>query len=141
MRYCRWFQQFIANNNEDILDVTFFTDEAWFHLNGFINYQKSRIWSAHNRHCLQQTTLHRQKVGVRVAISREMITGSIFFYNSVTSDSYCNDIQCTFFGELNGNELSNAWFQQDGATARTATQSMTLLSEIFGDRGLPDHLI
>jgi hypothetical protein len=26
IRYCRWFQQFIANNNEDILDVTFFTD-------------------------------------------------------------------------------------------------------------------
>jgi hypothetical protein len=63
IRYCRWFQQFTANNNEDILDVTIFTDEAWFHLNGYINSQNSRIWSAHNPHCLQQTTLHRQEVG------------------------------------------------------------------------------
>jgi hypothetical protein len=29
MRYCRWFQQFIANNNENIFGVMFFTDEAW----------------------------------------------------------------------------------------------------------------
>jgi hypothetical protein len=75
-----WFLQFIANNNEDILDVTFFTDEARFHLNGYMNSENRRIWSAHNPHCLQQTALHRLKVGVWVAISRKRIIGPIFFY-------------------------------------------------------------
>jgi hypothetical protein len=70
---------------------------------------------------------------VWVAISRKRITGPIFFYNSVTSDRYCNDILYPFIGELNENKINNTWFQQDSATALTAGQSMTLLSEIFGD--------
>lgn len=34
LRYCRWFNQFIKENTPAVLDVTFFTDEAWFHLSG-----------------------------------------------------------------------------------------------------------
>jgi hypothetical protein len=141
MRYCCWFQQFITNNNHDILGVTFFTDEAWFHLYGYINSQNSRVWSAHNPQFLQQTALHRQKVEVWVAISRKWMIGPIFFYNSSTSDRYCNDILYPFIVDLYENEINNAWFQQDSATAHTAGQSMPLLSEIFGYRSVPDHLI
>jgi hypothetical protein len=32
IRYCEWFTNFIQTKTIDILDVTFFTDEAWFHL-------------------------------------------------------------------------------------------------------------
>jgi hypothetical protein len=32
--YCRWFRDVITDNGEGILAVTFFTDEAWFHLSG-----------------------------------------------------------------------------------------------------------
>jgi hypothetical protein len=120
----------------------FFTDEAWSTwMATYINCQNNRVWSAHNPHCLQRTAFHRQKVGVWVATSRKWIIGPILFYNSATSDRYCNDILYPFIGELNQNEINNVWFQQDGATARTTGQSIPLLSEIFCDRGLPDHLI
>jgi hypothetical protein len=32
IRYCEWFINFIQRKTVDILDVTFFTDEAWCHL-------------------------------------------------------------------------------------------------------------
>jgi hypothetical protein len=75
-----------------------------------------------------------------VAISRKRIIGPILFYNSVTSDHYCNDILYPFISELNENEINNAWFQQDSTPAHTAGQSMTLLSEIFGDRVISEDL-
>ncbi|RZC33731.1 hypothetical protein BDFB_007888, partial [Asbolus verrucosus] len=32
VNYCEWF---LHNTNDVILDATFFTDEAWFHLEGY----------------------------------------------------------------------------------------------------------
>jgi hypothetical protein len=39
MTYCRWFQTFM-DENPGILDYTWFSDEAWFHLSGYVNSQK-----------------------------------------------------------------------------------------------------
>jgi hypothetical protein len=36
MTYWRWFQTFI-DENPGILDYTWFSDEAWFHLSGYVN--------------------------------------------------------------------------------------------------------
>jgi hypothetical protein len=36
----------IIARGEDILEVTFFAYEAWFHLSGYFNSQNSRICSA-----------------------------------------------------------------------------------------------
>ena len=32
INYCKWFQNFLSDGGEDILDVTLFSDEAWFYL-------------------------------------------------------------------------------------------------------------
>ena len=90
--YCRWFNRFIEGNMADVLDVTFFTDKAWFHLSGYINLQNSRLWSSDNPHSLHEKPLH-DKVGVWVAISRRRIVGPIFFMNTINSEHYCLDIQ------------------------------------------------
>jgi hypothetical protein len=39
-----------------------------------------------------------------------------------------------FIGLLEKDEITYSWFQQDGATAHTANNSMKLLNEIFGER-------
>ena len=38
VNYCRWFKNLIRGNT-GVLDQVFFTDEAWFHLSGYINSQ------------------------------------------------------------------------------------------------------
>jgi hypothetical protein len=50
VEYCQWFRDLITANGADILDVTFFTDEAWFHLSSYVNSQKSRVWLVTNPH-------------------------------------------------------------------------------------------
>lgn len=44
----KWFLDFTNGNEEDILDVTFYIDEVWFHLSGNVNCQNSPVWSVTN---------------------------------------------------------------------------------------------
>jgi hypothetical protein len=69
MTYCRWFQTFI-DENTGILDYTWFSDEAWFHLSGYVNSQKTHLWVSENPHALFEEPLHSQKVGVFCALSQ-----------------------------------------------------------------------
>ncbi|CAH1365997.1 unnamed protein product, partial [Tenebrio molitor] len=48
LEYCNWF---LNNLNDDrLLDISFFSDEAWVHLSGYVNSQNYRIWSSENPH-------------------------------------------------------------------------------------------
>jgi hypothetical protein len=61
--YRTWFQNFLVEEGEEILDVTFFTDEAWFHLSEYVNSQNIRLWGSKNPHEFKAMSLHDQKVG------------------------------------------------------------------------------
>ena len=100
LHYCRWLNQFIKENTADVLDVTFFTDKAWFYLPGYVSLQNSRLWSSDNPHSLHETPLHDKKVGVWIAISRHRIVGPIFFMNTINSKHYCLDILHAFIGQM-----------------------------------------
>ncbi|XP_014782553.1 uncharacterized protein LOC106877993 [Octopus bimaculoides] len=65
--YCKWFQENLDDNQ---LDMTLFSDEAWIHLSGYLNSQNTRIWSALNPHGFVESPLHAVKIGVWMAISR-----------------------------------------------------------------------
>jgi hypothetical protein len=45
-----------------------------------------------------------------------------------------------FICQLEEDEITYSWFQQDGATAHTANNSMKLLNEIFGERVISTNL-
>jgi hypothetical protein len=69
-------------NNNNPLDLIFSTDEAWFHLSGYINKQNMRIWSAESAetsHDFVQSPFHPEKIVVWLAISRVRIFGPFFF--------------------------------------------------------------
>ena len=85
--YCKWFLDFLGLEGEGILDVTFFTDEAYFHLLGYISSQNSRVWCAHNPHAFHESPLHGEKIGVWVGMSRRRIVGPIFSRRLSTPNS------------------------------------------------------
>jgi hypothetical protein len=101
VEYCPWLRGVITANGEDILDVMFFTDGAWFHLSDYAK-QCSRVWSATNPHEIKDAPLHDQKVGVWGAISRNQIIGTILFGDVINLELYCEVILCLFIGYLNG---------------------------------------
>jgi hypothetical protein len=59
LQYCRWFKHFIPGDN------VLYTDEAWFHLSGYVNSQNSRIRSAENPHTFHERPLDCSEVEVR----------------------------------------------------------------------------
>jgi hypothetical protein len=58
--------------------LTLFSDEAWFHLQGYINTQNNRSWNLQNPHVTHEVLLHPVKVGVSFAASTRRIVGPVF---------------------------------------------------------------
>jgi hypothetical protein len=131
MQYCRWFNEHL--NNDDLLDVTFFTDEAWVHLSGYVNSQNYRTWATENPHNFVETSLHPEKIGVWVAVSRRRILGPIFFRETITGERYRIILE-EAIGQMHDDECQLGYFQQDGATAHTANATIRYLEEFYGDR-------
>jgi hypothetical protein len=67
-------------------NVTFFTDEAWFHLNGHIIVESSRYWSA--IHPLQtfEVSLQDQKTAVWCAITATRTVGPDFLKHCLKAE-------------------------------------------------------
>lgn len=98
-----------------------------------------RYWSPHNPRELHQRPLHSERVTVWCAISRVGIIGPWFFEENnhtvtVTAHRYVNMVQDFLLPELEGMGVGEVWFQQDGATAHTARNSMTVLRQHFPGR-------
>ena len=70
--FCRWFQQFIDMNGENILNDTFFTDEAWFYLSGYMNTQNLRTWATENLHEAFEKLLYEKKIGCLMCSIQEL---------------------------------------------------------------------
>jgi hypothetical protein len=136
--YCRWFQNFIVRN-PGILSITWFTEEAWFHLCGYVNSQNTRIWAAQNPHAIHEAPMHPVKVGVWCAISAGRIVAPISFDGTVNTAEY-QRIFMEFIEQLDDIELNQGYFQQDGATCHTSNASMALIQSFFDDRIISKNL-
>jgi hypothetical protein len=130
--YCHWFNENL--NNNDLLDLTFFTDEAWFHLSGYVNSQNYRTWATNNPHTFVETDLHPLKIGIWVAISRRRIIGPIFFNETINAERYRRLILEVFIQQLHDDELARGYLQQDGATAHTARATIEYLRQFYDER-------
>ena len=114
--YCRWFET-LLKENPGILDYSWFSNEAWFHLSGYVNSQHFRIWASENPNAIHEEPLHSKKNGVWCGMYRRRIIGPIFD-TTITTAAYM-EIFVTFVNQLDDEKLSVGYFQQDGATSHT----------------------
>lgn len=119
--------------------LVFFSDESHFHLTGCVNKQNMRYWSGTNPRELHEKPLHCERVTVWCAISKAAIIGPYFFEEderavTVTAARYREMLSSFLFPKLDEITLGDVWFQQDGATAHTARDTMQLLREHFPER-------
>jgi hypothetical protein len=133
INHCRWFQHSVYDGMADP-DFVFYTDEAWFHLSGYVNSQNNRYWSAENSYSIYEVPLHDVKIGVWCAISAHRIIGPVFFQETINSELYVKLILTPFFRELTEEEKTNGYFMQDNTTAHSANHSMNEINQLFGDR-------
>jgi len=66
-------------------------------------------------------------------MSRRRIIGPILFDATITTAAYM-EIFNTFVNQLDDEELSIGYFQQDGATSHNSHVSMAEIQSFFGDR-------
>ena len=135
-QFCEWLFNEITMNGLN-MDLFLISDESWFHLSGYVNSQNNRFWAAENPHYFHETPLHAQKVGVWCAVSARRIIGPIFFHQTLNSARYIADIFNPFVAALTEEEKTYGYFQQDGATAHTAGQTLEHIYTIF----TPDRVV
>jgi hypothetical protein len=139
MSFSRWFLEQV-NRDQSFVDTLITSDEAHFHLNGFVNRQNCRYWCDHNPEEIVQVPLHPTRVTVWCALSSSGIIGPYFFEDcegkavTVNSERYSKMLEDFFLPEIRRNNLQNHWMQQDGATAHTARPSMDVLRREFPNR-------
>lgn len=139
-RFCETMLDILYSNNDVVL---FMSDEAHFHLDGYVNKQNCRYWAANNPREFHQKPLHSAKVTVWCGISKLGIVGPYFFEENnatvtVNSERYVNMLRSFLVPKLRELRVNRdrIWFQQDGATAHTANDSMCVLRRMF-----PHHII
>jgi hypothetical protein len=119
----------ISEGHLDLL-MFFMTDEAWFHLLGYVNSQNSRYWGTKNPHELHKQPLHDQKIGVWCSVSATRIIGPIFFDSTVNMPVYLAILE-EFYSQLTEQESEYCFIQQDGATSHTSERSLARVHEMF----------
>jgi len=72
-------------------------------------------------------------------MSRRRIIGPIFFDATIKTAAYM-EIFNTFVNQLDDEELSVGYFQQDGATSHTSHARMAEIQSFFGDRVISKRL-
>ncbi len=103
----------------------YFSDEAWVHLDGYINSQNYRLWCCENLHAFAKSGLHSLKIRIWCGISRRKIIGSIFFEQSINAERYQSIIH-DFIANLEADERY-CWLRQDGATVHMSKDTGSLL--------------
>lgn len=126
----------LLNDEEqpEVLQDVWFTDEAHFYLNGHSNKQNQRIWSCENPHQLNESPLFPKRVTIWAGMSSKGIHFQVLHEN-VTSISYMDLLRTWFIPYLQeSGEIDNAFFMQDGARPHTANMVLAYLCEVFDER-------
>lgn len=128
------------HENADFADKIIFSDEAHFHLDGFVNRQNCRIWGEENPRVIHEKQMHPQRVTVWCGFWAGGIIGPFFYENeagqaqTVNGVRYREMITSFFLPRIEEMNVEGMWFQQDGATCHTARETIQLLHQSFPGR-------
>ena len=131
-----------ANKIADMIDndeidprKIWFTDEAHFYLDGYINRQNYRIWGSENPQMFRVKPLHPQKVTAWIGISYDGYCGPYFFDETINSERYVELLKNKVIPAIAGeNMLNDHWFMQDGAPPHRTRDVHDVLSKAFDNR-------
>ena len=122
--------------NSEGLDIKkiWFSDEAHFRLDGYVNKQNWRIWGRENPNiCLARPSYSR--VTVWIAFCSSMIIEPVIFTETVTSKVYLKYLSNKFLPAAKKHKkIKNYYFMQDGARPHRTRKVFNFLHRHFHDR-------
>lgn len=127
--------------NPEFLKNVWFSDEAHFHLSGYVNRRTNRFLGFARPDEVQEVPLHSAKVSVWCAVSGHGIIGPYFIEENgrqvTLNQQRYRHILTRFIPDLRqfcrarNLAFRNQFFQQDGATCHTAAAIRQFLQEHF----------
>ena len=136
----RRFVNWVLEKGDDFSSKIIFSDEAHFHLGGYVNKQNCRIWGLENPHVIYEKPIYPPKLTVWCGLWANDIIGPYFFENddgatvTVNSGHYRNMLREFLWPKLNEMDVNQLWFQQDGSISHTSLETIVLLRSKFDDR-------
>lgn len=138
-RFAKWAQERL-DGDEGFGRKIIFSDEAHFHLGGYVNKQNCRIWGTENPHVIVEKPMHPERVTVWCGLWAGGIIGPFFFEDragravTVNGERYRAMITDFLWPIIDQMDVEDIWFQQDGAPCHTSNATIDLLREKFGER-------
>lgn len=117
--------------------LTIFTDEAKFRTDGFVNRWNCRCWDYERPDdFVAEQTQSAKAVMVWAGMSKDNLFGPYFFPATVTGEVYRAVLSEIFYPDLvqTVGGTQQVWFQQDGAPAHAAKETLELLKSLFDER-------
>ena len=127
-------------NDPELLDCLFFSDEAHFHLSGHVNRQNCRFWAIEQPHEHSEKLVSVEKTTVWCVLGKNGILGPYFFEDddghqvTVNTDQYIEMLRRCFILALRGErgfDLDTVVFQQDGAPPHFRTAPFNTSANTF----------
>ena len=116
------------------------SDEAHFHLGGYVSKQNCHIWGSENPKMSIEKPLYPQRVIVWCNFWAGGIIGPYFFGNkaeaavSVNGLRYRIMINAFLWPELEDMDVDDVYFQQNGAMCHASGETISLFREKFRGR-------
>ncbi|GFQ92614.1 t-complex protein 1 subunit delta, partial [Trichonephila clavata] len=112
-----------------------FSDEAYFTLDGPVNKQNYRYWGRERPEITVVRSLHLKKFLVWCAISSHGVFGPIFIDGTLSAANYRELLDEEFIPFLHGHDLDQGhWFMQGAARPYRTADVFEVLNENFSDR-------
>lgn len=119
----------------EIQDLIIFSDEATFHVSGFVNSKTCIFWGRTKPTEVQEYVRSSPKVNVWCAVSSCGIIGPYFHdENTVNGDRYLKMLDEFFIDNLSYSLRRNSYFQQDGAPCHFTRDVRLFLDQHFPQR-------
>lgn len=100
----------------ELFDNILWSDEAIFHVGGFVNRHNSHYWAEQNPRITKEKALHNPKITVWCGLTSSTIVGPFFFQETVNGERYLQLLQENVYPAIsNWDNFSHLHFMHDGA--------------------------
>ena len=127
----------IAEGRPDLFSKIVWSDEAVFHVGGFVNRHNSHYWVEKSPKKLLKKSQHRPRLTVWAAITCDTLIGPVILEDTMNAERYLNVLEDTLVPRLNVIDRDQDMiFMQDGAPPHYATLVRTFLNNELPGRWL-----
>jgi len=116
----------------DLFDNILWSDEAIFHVGGFVNRHNSHYWSENDPLITIEKRQGQPKVTVWCGMTSSAVLGPFFIRDTMNGERYLNLLSESIYPEISAwHNFSKLQFMQDGAPPHFATTVRAWLDDKF----------